>query len=215
MQGAESAIAMPLLTVQRRLGVVVPGRGGGRPRFTETDMAVITELSRRLAAGLANVETSQRLREVNAELSRVTEALREQQQAKDRFIATLSRELRNPLAAIKAAADLLTLNSPAGHPAIGVLDRQVSALVLMADDLLDASTAPRANDHPARSDPGHAAIGTGRIAIYRARVSANCPGVGRSAHEQPAGCSSWTQVCLRRAGDPAGQTVYRPQYSVC
>ncbi len=137
----DSAIAMPLLAGQRRLGVAVLGRGDGRPRFTETDMAVITELSRRLSAGLANVETSQRLREVNMELSHVTEVLREQQQAKDQFIATLSHELRNPLAAIRAAVDLLTLDSPAGHPAIGVLDRQVGALGRMTDDLLDASRA--------------------------------------------------------------------------
>lgn len=85
--------------------------------------------------------TNRQLRLVNEELSAATAALREQQQAKDRFIATLSHELRNPLAAIRAAIDLLSLDLPAGHPALGVLDRQVSALVRMTDDLLDASRA--------------------------------------------------------------------------
>lgn len=85
---------------------------------------------------------NQRLREVNAELSRATEALREQQRAKDRFVATLSHELRNPLAAIRAAVDLLTLDRAGGRPpAVGVLDRQVTVLTRMADDLLDASRA--------------------------------------------------------------------------
>lgn len=84
---------------------------------------------------------NQRLRELNAELSQATRALQAQQQAKDRFIATLSHELRNPMAAIRAAVDLLTLDTPAGHPAIDVLDRQVTALVRMTDDLLDSSRA--------------------------------------------------------------------------
>lgn len=52
-----SAIAAPLLVGRRPVGVAVLGRGNGRPCFTEADMAVIGELSRRLAAGLANVET--------------------------------------------------------------------------------------------------------------------------------------------------------------
>ncbi len=53
----DSAIGTPLLIGQRPVGVLVLGRGDGRPRFAESDMPVITELSRRLATGLANVET--------------------------------------------------------------------------------------------------------------------------------------------------------------
>lgn len=86
-------------------------------------------------------DTNRRLREVNDELAAATGALRDQQQAKDRFIATLSHELRNPLAAIRAAIDLLALDTPPGHPALDVLDRQVGALVRMTDDLLDSSRA--------------------------------------------------------------------------
>ena len=52
-----SAVVMPLLIGQRAAGVAVLGRDDGRPRFTETDVAVIEELDRRLAAGWANVET--------------------------------------------------------------------------------------------------------------------------------------------------------------
>ena len=81
------------------------------------------------------------LADVNTELAEATTALRQQQQAKDRFIATLSHELRNPLAAIRAALDLLSLDLPAGHPALGVLDRQIAALVRLTDDLLDSSRA--------------------------------------------------------------------------
>ena len=53
----ERTIAAPLLIGQRPVGVLVLGRYAGRPRFTGADIPVITELARRLAAGLANVET--------------------------------------------------------------------------------------------------------------------------------------------------------------
>ena len=53
----ESAVVMPLLIGQRVAGAAVLGRDDGRPRFTETDVAVIEELNRRVAAGWANVET--------------------------------------------------------------------------------------------------------------------------------------------------------------
>jgi PAS domain S-box-containing protein len=52
-----SAIATPLLAGQSPLGVISLYRGGGRPRFTESDVSVVEELGRRLAAGLANTDT--------------------------------------------------------------------------------------------------------------------------------------------------------------
>jgi signal transduction histidine kinase/CheY-like chemotaxis protein len=85
-------------------------------------------------------EVNQQLREAYADLATADAALQEQQQAKDRFIATLSHELRNPLAAVLAATELITLDVP-DHPGLGVLERQVNALVRMTDDLLDASRA--------------------------------------------------------------------------
>ena len=85
-------------------------------------------------------EVNQQLREAYADLATADQALQEQQQAKDRFIATLSHELRNPLAAVLAATELLALDA-GDHPALAVLQRQVNALVRMTDDLLDASRA--------------------------------------------------------------------------
>jgi serine phosphatase RsbU (regulator of sigma subunit) len=52
-----SALAVPLVVGERPLGVLLLGRGEPRPQFNETDVAVVEELARRLAAGLANVET--------------------------------------------------------------------------------------------------------------------------------------------------------------
>jgi signal transduction histidine kinase/CheY-like chemotaxis protein len=102
----------------------------------------LSELEADLFARAREVQDMNRqLREANQELASTTTALREQQQAKDRFIATLSHELRNPLAAIQAVVDLLVLDLPAGHRPLGVLQRQTTALVRMTDDLLDATRA--------------------------------------------------------------------------
>ena len=70
------------------------------------------------------------------------EALREEDRRKDEFLAMLAHELRNPLAPIRNAGELLT-RAAAGDPkvrAIGdLLSRQVGQLTRLVDDLLDVS----------------------------------------------------------------------------
>ncbi|MET7697693.1 ATP-binding protein [Streptomyces sp. NPDC005485] len=86
-------------------------------------------------------EVNEQLSRANTELDEAGRQLREEQQAKDRFIATLSHELRNPLAAATAATELLALDLPDGHPALSVLERQLGTLVRMSNDLLDGTRA--------------------------------------------------------------------------
>ncbi|MFJ6084775.1 ATP-binding protein [Streptomyces sp. NPDC092369] len=86
-------------------------------------------------------EVNEQLSRANAELDAAGRRLREEQRAKDRFIATLSHELRNPLAAASAATELLALDLPDGHPALSVLERQLGTLARMSNDLLDGTRA--------------------------------------------------------------------------
>ncbi|MCH5672118.1 ATP-binding protein [Streptomyces gilvus] len=86
-------------------------------------------------------EVNEQLSRANAELDAAGRRLREEQRAKDRFIATLSHELRNPLAAATAATELLALDLPDGHPALSVLERQLGTLARMSNDLLDGTRA--------------------------------------------------------------------------
>jgi PAS domain S-box-containing protein len=70
------------------------------------------------------------------------EALEESARRKDEFLATLSHELRNPLAAIRSA--LHVLGAAEGKRAdladvSAIIDRQSSKLVRLIDDLLDVS----------------------------------------------------------------------------
>ena len=73
-------------------------------------------------------------------LALLNNQLREQDRRKDEFIATLSHELRNPLAPIRAAAKVVA--SPVATPAQLrqaqlIVERQVNHMALLLEDLLD------------------------------------------------------------------------------
>jgi two-component system CheB/CheR fusion protein len=72
----------------------------------------------------------------------VEKLLKEENSRKDEFLATLSHELRNPLASISLSLEVLgSLGSLGeyGDRAVGVLKRQVNHVVHMVDDLLDTT----------------------------------------------------------------------------
>ncbi|WP_437312628.1 PAS domain S-box protein [Sorangium sp. So ce385] len=73
-------------------------------------------------------------------------ALKEADQRKDDFLAMLAHELRNPLGPIRNAVELLRHTAeqqPALVRACGVIDRQVSHMARLVDDLLDVSRVAR------------------------------------------------------------------------
>lgn len=73
---------------------------------------------------------------------RITEQLREADRRKDEFIATLSHELRNPLAAIDSSAMLMEspdLGDREREKATQIVQRQCKAMKILLDDLLDIS----------------------------------------------------------------------------
>jgi len=76
----------------------------------------------------------------------VEEALRDVNQRKDEFLAMLGHELRNPLAPIRSAVEILRVHA-SGHPEIewagAVIDRQTRHLARLVDDLLDVSRIVR------------------------------------------------------------------------
>jgi PAS domain S-box-containing protein len=70
------------------------------------------------------------------------EELQAESRRKDEFLAMLAHELRNPIAPIRNAAELLRLKGladPALQRARAVIDRQVTQLARLVDDLLDVS----------------------------------------------------------------------------
>ncbi|HEU5181326.1 MAG TPA: response regulator [Candidatus Polarisedimenticolia bacterium] len=74
------------------------------------------------------------------ERRRLEEALRDADRRKDEFLATLAHELRNPLAAVSHAAEVIRLKGPADSEmrwSQDVIHRQVDHLKRLIDDLLD------------------------------------------------------------------------------
>src|SRR4051812_20117771 len=74
------------------------------------------------------------------------DVLREADRRKDEFLATLSHELRNPLAPIRNALELLrrgAADAAVRERALAITERQVQQLVRLTDDLLDMSRITR------------------------------------------------------------------------
>lgn len=77
---------------------------------------------------------------------RMEDALRDANERKDDFLATLAHELRNPLAPIQTGIELLRmpLESPTEtQRVLDTIDRQTTQLVRLVDDLLDVSRITR------------------------------------------------------------------------
>ncbi len=85
-----------------------------------------------------------------AERNRVELALKEADRRKDEFLAILAHELRNPLAALSAAARLLgkqLQNPEIATMACDAIQRQVSHMARLLDDLLDVSRISHGRMH--------------------------------------------------------------------
>lgn len=83
---------------------------------------------------------------VACERLRLVEQLREADRRKDEFLATLAHELRNPLAPVRNAVQILQLKGPPVPElqwARDVIDRQMAQMARLIDDLMDVSRITR------------------------------------------------------------------------
>ena len=107
-----------------------------RPASTRTLLSAIQ-------AALRSRGKQYQIRDQLAALQAAERALRESDRRKDEFLAMLAHELRNPLAPIRTAADVLPrliANGDARTGAtVGIVSRQVQQLTRLVDDLLDVS----------------------------------------------------------------------------
>ncbi len=109
-------------------------------------------------ANLELAEANAALEAENAERRRAEERLREADRRKNEFLATLSHELRNPLAAIANAVryvEVATDDQAGREQARGIAARQLEHLTRLIDDLLDVS----------RITTGHIALRTERVGL--------------------------------------------------
>jgi signal transduction histidine kinase len=113
------------------------------------------ELEARVRARTTDLESSLwRLRESESRLRLQGEALAQADRRKDEFLAMLAHELRNPLAPIRNAVELMRRGGRTDKEFVwirDIVDRQVSHLMRLVDDLLDASRITRGKMALARS----------------------------------------------------------------
>jgi signal transduction histidine kinase/ActR/RegA family two-component response regulator len=108
-------------------------------------MALVAITALLLGAAIAERDAAERSRvhELHQRAAHLADADRH----KDEFLATLAHELRNPLAPIRNAAELLRLccaQPVAVEQARQLIERQIRHLVTLVDDLLDVSRIKQA-----------------------------------------------------------------------
>ncbi len=105
-----------------------------RRDWTATEVAIIKETAERTWAAVERARADDELRRLAAEL-------RDADRQKDEFLATLAHELRSPLAPIRNALHVVQMaggNETIDH-ARSMMERQLTQLVRLVDDLLDVS----------------------------------------------------------------------------
>src|SRR5205085_9844227 len=139
----------------RVVGLTRPGADSRAPAEAVRMLGNVTLIERpvRVATLLTSVRSALRARERQyqirehlAERERAEASLRLADQRKDEFLATLGHELRNPLAPLLTAVQLLGTagtTEPVAARVRPVMERQISQLVRLVNDLLEVSRITR------------------------------------------------------------------------
>jgi signal transduction histidine kinase/CheY-like chemotaxis protein len=157
--GVHAVQSTPLVSRDGRLVGVISTHWKRPHQPSERDLRLLDILSRQ-AADLI-------------ERKQADEALREADRRKDEFLAVLAHELRNPLAPIRNAIQILQMTEPHAPEllwASSVIDRQMGHLTRLVDDLLDVSRITRdwlelRKEHVDLAEVVHAAIEASRPGI--------------------------------------------------
>ena len=130
--GFASAVVGALVVDHRLLGAVVLATRS-KERFGSVELTLIDILVCYLAAAYERREFSRHRH--NAE------------HRKREFLTVLAHELRNPLAPVRNALEIIRANdrtrSPVEHSAYAMIERQLQQIGRLADDLLDANQVVR------------------------------------------------------------------------
>src|ERR1051325_7278545 len=145
---------VPLRSGERTVAMLALGYARGPSAYGLADQATIEELvgpataptsERRVARAAIAFENARLYWNLKRERARTKEAeekLKEASRRKDEFLAMLSHELRNPLAREHNAAEVMRRIAPTDAGIVwarDVVERQVTHLAQLVDDLLDVS----------------------------------------------------------------------------
>ena len=124
-----SLLTVPILIGERRLGALLFAYSDSSRHFTSDDLELAVELARRLAMTMENTKLFNQLRDADRK--------------KNEFLAVLAHELRNPLAPLANALELMRMAKGGEEDEVAplrqMMDRQVQQMTHLIDDLLDVS----------------------------------------------------------------------------
>jgi signal transduction histidine kinase/DNA-binding response OmpR family regulator len=124
--------AFPLVTRGRAAGALLVALGPSARRLAGADLGLAENLAGRAATALDNCL--------------LYEEIQNADRRKNEFLATLSHELRNPLAPIRASLHMLRggeLDARRAAPLLETMERQVAQMTRLVEDLLDISRISR------------------------------------------------------------------------
>jgi signal transduction histidine kinase/ActR/RegA family two-component response regulator/PAS domain-containing protein len=128
--GIVSSMVVPIAARGRTLGAIVLNSADAARVYDEDDLTMAEELGRRTGLAVDNARLYQDAREADRQ--------------KDEFLAMLSHELRNPLAPIVTALELMKLRGiDAFANERSVIARNVRHIARLVDDLLDVARITR------------------------------------------------------------------------
>jgi PAS domain S-box-containing protein len=128
----QSLICVPLMTHHFIFGAITFVLSGTARKYCEDDLAVAEDFARRAAVALEN--------------TRLYAEAKEADRRKDEFLATLAHELRNPLAPVRNALDIVRkagVAAKSSTKALTVIERQITHMTRLVEDLLDLSRLMR------------------------------------------------------------------------
>jgi signal transduction histidine kinase len=137
LEGA--TVCYPLRIADRTLGALALACA---PGLAPRELLTLQELVSRAAIALDNARLYSSLQREIVRSREAEESLQDANRRKDEFLAMLSHELRNPLAPIRNAVEVIRRLAPPDPKltmARDVVDRQVSLLARLVEELLDVS----------------------------------------------------------------------------
>ncbi|MBC8069371.1 MAG: PAS domain S-box protein [Deltaproteobacteria bacterium] len=139
-----SYIAVPLRRGNDVFGVITLVMAESRRRYDERDLAFAEALADRASVAIENAR-------LFSEVERARRAAEAANRTKDEFLAMLGHELRNPLAPMLTALELMRMRGDDGGASRAIIERQVRHMVRLVDDLLDVSRITRGRVELARA----------------------------------------------------------------